>query len=75
MTQRVELIEEKITDLEGKILEMVSKAVERAVDAIHHSLSEMLLEGQTKATKGLIWMLWRDDWKDEYRELVSTMSH
>lgn len=53
VTQRVELIEEKLTNLEGKISELVSKAVERAVEAMHHSLSEMLLEGQTKVSKQL----------------------
>lgn len=53
VTQRVELIEEKISDLEGKITEMVSKAVERAMEVMHHSLSEMLLEGQVKITKQL----------------------
>lgn len=51
VTQRVEQLEEKITDLESSVSEMVSKAVERAVEAMHHSLSEMLLEGQAKITK------------------------
>lgn len=53
VTQRVEQIEDKIADLDGKIAEMVSKAVERAVEVMHHSLSEMLLEGQVKVTKQL----------------------
>lgn len=53
VTQRVDQIEEKLTDLEGTISELVSKAVERAVAAMHHSLSEMLLEGQSKVTKQL----------------------
>lgn len=51
VTQRVEQLEEKLTDLDGMISEMVTKAVERAVEAMHHSLSEMLLEGQAKITK------------------------
>lgn len=33
------------------ITAMVAKAVERAVDTMHHSLSEMILEGQAKVTK------------------------
>lgn len=53
VTQRVEQIEEKITYLEMMVLEMMSKEIERAVDAMHHSLSEMLLEGQSKITKQL----------------------
>lgn len=53
VTQRVEQLEEKFTDLEGAVSNMVSKAVERAVEVMHHSLSEMLLEGQTKTTKQL----------------------
>lgn len=32
---------------------MVSKAIERAIEAMHHDLSGMLLEGQTKMTKQL----------------------
>lgn len=53
VAQRVEQLEEKLSDLEGTVTEMVSKAVERAMEAMHHSLSEMLLEGQAKATKQL----------------------
>lgn len=32
---------------------MVLKAVERAVEAMHHSLLDLLLEGQSKITKQL----------------------
>lgn len=53
VTQRVEQIEEKLTGLEGAVSEMVTKAVERAMEAMHRSLSEMILEGKTKLTKQL----------------------
>lgn len=46
-------VAQRVEHLEDVIAEMVLKAVERAVDAMHHSLSEMIIEGQTKATKQL----------------------
>lgn len=53
VTQRVEQIEEKFTHLEEAVSEMVTKAVERAMEAMHRSLSDMIIEGQTKAAKQL----------------------
>lgn len=51
VAQRLELIEDKLSELEGVTKELVSKAVEKAVEAMKHSLTEVLLEGQTLATK------------------------
>lgn len=52
VTQRVERLKEKYTDLDGEISEMMTKAVERAVEAMPIR-SEVLLEGQMKAAKQL----------------------
>lgn len=43
--QRLDLIEEKVTDLENVMKEMVAKAVETAMDAMRRSLTEVLMEG------------------------------
>ncbi|KAL8127128.1 hypothetical protein AgCh_014157 [Apium graveolens] len=42
VTQRVEQFEGKFIDMEREISEMVSKEVNKAVKAMHHSLSEMV---------------------------------
>ncbi|KAL8104941.1 hypothetical protein AgCh_028921 [Apium graveolens] len=44
--QRIDKIEEdKFRNLEKAISEMVSKAIDKAVEAMHHSLSEMIRKG------------------------------
>lgn len=53
VAQKLELIEEKLTGMEEATKDLVSKAVERAMEAMKHSLTEVLLEGQTLAAKQL----------------------
>ena len=52
-TQRLDLMEEKVVEVEGRIQELVTKAVESAVEGLRHSLTEILIEGQALATKQL----------------------
>lgn len=51
VAQRLEMIEEKLTSLEGETKDMVTKVVDKAVDALRHSLTEVLMEGQAMAAK------------------------
>ena len=51
VAQRVDLIEEKLHDMETSLKEMVMTTVEKAIEAMRHSLTEVLLEGQTLATQ------------------------
>lgn len=51
--QRVELIEKRVSDLEAALKEMVSQTVDKAVEAIRHSLTEVLLESQGVAAQKL----------------------
>lgn len=53
VAQRVELIEEKLTDLDEAVKGMVSTAVEKAMEAMRQSLTEALMEGQSLAAKRL----------------------
>lgn len=49
--QRSEQLEERLTDLDGSIVELVSKAVERGMEAMRSSLSTMLVENQTAVSQ------------------------
>lgn len=49
----MELIEEKLADLEESVKETVTKTAEKAVEAMRHSLTEVVMEGQGMATKKL----------------------
>ena len=51
VTQRVDTLEEKVLDLDETLKEMVSQTVDKAMDAMRHSLTEVLLEGQSLAVK------------------------
>ena len=52
VTQRIDSIEEKLTDLEESMKGLVMQAVEKAMDAMRHSLTAVLMEGQgVAATK------------------------
>lgn len=51
VAQRVEMIEEKLHDVDGVVKELVSQAVEKAMEAMRHTLTEVLMEGQTLAAK------------------------
>lgn len=53
MTQRVEELEGKMVDLDKMVTSIVSKVVDKAMDAMRHSLTEVLMEGQNLATKKL----------------------
>lgn len=54
VTQRVELIEEKLQDVDRAVKELVSKAVDKAMEAMRHTLTEVLMEGQTLTTKKMV---------------------
>lgn len=45
-SQRIEQLEEKATEMEDHMVEMVSKAVEAVMSAMRHSFTELFLEGQ-----------------------------
>lgn len=49
--QRLDLIEEKLSDLEETMKAMVEKGVAAAIDTMRHSLTEVVMEGQGFATK------------------------
>lgn len=49
--QRTDLLEEKATNIEHTMADMVSKAVERAMEAMRHSLTELIIESQSTAAK------------------------
>lgn len=49
--QRLEELEDSVANLETKITEMVSRAVEQAVSAMKHSLVGLLLQGQAEQSK------------------------
>lgn len=49
--QRLDLLEEKLATVEDSLKLMVEKAVGTAMDALRHSLTEVVLEGQSIATK------------------------
>lgn len=51
--QRLDLIEEKLNNMEEGVTARVAKAVDTAMDAMRHSLTQVLLEGQGQATKEL----------------------
>lgn len=51
--QRLDFLEQKVTDLEETMKEMVAKSVETAIEAMRHSLTEVLMEGQNLTTKKL----------------------
>lgn len=49
--QRLDVVEGKFTGLEETMKNMVEKTVEKAMEAMRHSLTEVLMEGQSMATK------------------------
>lgn len=51
VAQRVDLIEEKLQEMEESMKDLVMKSVEKAMDAMRHTLTEVLIEGQTLASK------------------------
>lgn len=51
VAQRVELLEEKLNCLEETIRDEVTKTVEKAMEAMRHTMTEVLMEGQGMATK------------------------
>ncbi|XP_063935341.1 transposon Tf2-1 polyprotein isoform X1 [Daucus carota subsp. sativus] len=53
VTQRVETLEERLTDLADSVTDLVSKSVEKAMEAMRLSFTDVLIEGQTLATKQL----------------------
>ncbi|XP_074346704.1 uncharacterized protein LOC141685510 [Apium graveolens] len=53
LNQRLEEIEGKVAGLESSISTMVSNAVEKAIEAMRHSLTKVLIDGQNQATKKL----------------------
>lgn len=54
VAQRVELMEEKLQGMEESMKEMVTKAVDKAMETMRHTLTEVLLEGQTVAAKKMV---------------------
>ena len=53
VAQRLESVEEKLAEMEVVMKDFVTKAVDRAMEAMRQSLSEVLVEGQTMAAKQL----------------------
>lgn len=51
VTQRIDQLEEKAIDIEATMAEMVTKAVETAVNSMKQSLAELLVEGQATAPR------------------------
>lgn len=51
VAQRLELLEEKLAEMEVTTKDFVTKAVDRAMEAMRHSLTEVLMEGQSVAAK------------------------
>lgn len=51
VAQRIDAIEEKIVSMEESLKNIVTKAVEKAMEAMRHSLTEVVMEGQTLASK------------------------
>lgn len=49
--QRVDLLEEKLTGVESSLSDLVTKTVDKAVEAMRHSLMEVVIEGQNMAMK------------------------
>ena len=49
--QRIDQLEEKATEMEEHMVEMVAKAVDAAMAAMRHSLTELLLEGQAATSR------------------------
>lgn len=54
VAQRVEVIEEKLAAVEESIKTMVAEMVDKAMDAMRHSLTEVLMEGQTLTAKKMV---------------------
>lgn len=53
VTQRIDQLEEKAAGIEEKMMEMVANAVGRAMEAMRHTLDELVIEGQNTTTKKL----------------------
>lgn len=51
VAQRIDQLEEKAIGIEESMADMVTKAVEAAVNAMKHSLKDLLLEGQATAAR------------------------
>lgn len=51
MAQCVEQLEEKATNIEAIMAEMLSYAVERAMDAMRYTLTELVMESQAANAK------------------------
>lgn len=51
VNQRVEELEEVVGNMDSKVADLVSKAVEKAVGAMKHSLVDLLLQGQSESAK------------------------
>ena len=51
VSQRVEELEDALGNIESRVTDLVSQAVEKAVDTMKHSLVELLLQGQVETSK------------------------
>ena len=51
VTQRIDQLEEKATELEESMAELVAKAVESAMGAVRASLTELLVQGQNATAR------------------------
>lgn len=51
VTQRIDQLEEKATDLEETMGEMVAKSMETAFSSMKQTLTEILVEGQAATTR------------------------
>lgn len=69
--QRVVELEGDVANLETKVTDLVSQAVEKAVGAMKNSLAELLLQGQAENSKKYLGEL-DCDWKGELCVLMST---
>lgn len=53
INQRVEALEERLADLGSSISDLVAKSAEKSMEALRHSLTELLCEHQTLAAQKL----------------------
>lgn len=54
VAQRVEMVEEKLQSMDETLKEMVGKTVDRAMEAMRHTMTEVLMDGQNQATKKMV---------------------
>lgn len=53
VAQRIEQLEEKTSNIEELITEMVTKAFERGLEAMRHSVTELVMENQALTSKNM----------------------